>query len=118
VREFHEEMMAEMKTNQKRPEAKIEASSEKLEALREKMLTGQKEMKALLVACIDKMEANAEEIKSVAENQEVSNEEAAVETVGALEDRYGNRYLAVGCRRQPNKRTQGFPQELAVPSDG
>jgi hypothetical protein len=38
---------------------------------------------------------------------ENSNEEAAVETVGALKDRHENRYLAVGRRPQPKKRTQG-----------
>jgi hypothetical protein len=33
--------------------------------------------------------------------------EAAVETIGALDCRYGDRHLAVGRRRQPKKRTQG-----------
>jgi hypothetical protein len=32
------------------------------------------------------LEANPEEIEAVAEHQEVSNEEATVETLGALED--------------------------------
>jgi hypothetical protein len=42
--------------------------------------------------------AGLEEMKSVAENQEVPKEEAAVETVGAL-DRNADRHLAVGrCR--------------------
>jgi hypothetical protein len=49
----------------------------------------------------------AEEVKSVSENQEVPNEDAAVETTGALEDRYGDRNLAVGRRRQPKKPTRG-----------
>jgi hypothetical protein len=39
-------------------------------------------------------------MKSVAEQQEVPKEEAAVETIGALEDRCGDRHLALGRRRQ------------------
>jgi hypothetical protein len=35
-------------------------------------------------------EANPVEIESESENQEVCKEEAAVETIGALEDRYGD----------------------------
>jgi hypothetical protein len=46
-------------------------------------------------------------MKSAAENQEVPNYEATVETIGALEDQYVDRNLAVGRRRQPKKRTQG-----------
>jgi hypothetical protein len=48
---------------------------------------------------------------------EDSNEEAAVETVGALKDRHENRHLAVGRSRQPKKRTQsvgGSWQKLAA----
>jgi hypothetical protein len=54
------------------------------------------------------VEANPEEMKSIAENQEVPKEGAAVETNGALEDRQGNRHLAIRRRRQPMKRTQGY----------
>jgi hypothetical protein len=42
-----------------------------------------------------------EEIESESEHLEVPKEETAVE------DRCGDRYLAVGRRRQPKKRTQG-----------
>jgi hypothetical protein len=38
--------------------------------------------------------------------QEVPKEEAAVETIRALEDRYGNQHLAIG-RQQPKKWIQG-----------
>jgi hypothetical protein len=38
-------------------------------------------MMTILEACLEKMEENPEEIKSVAENQEVPNEEAAVDTI-------------------------------------
>jgi hypothetical protein len=47
------------------------------------------------------MEANPEEMKSI----EVPKEYAAVEALGALEDRYGGRHLAVRRSRQPKKRT-------------
>jgi hypothetical protein len=45
------------------------------------------------------LEAKRENSEAVAENQE----EAAVETIGALEDRYWDRHLALGRRRQPKK---------------
>jgi hypothetical protein len=41
------------------------------------------------------MEANPEEIQVVMERQNVSNEEAAVELVGALKDQSGTSNLAV-----------------------
>jgi hypothetical protein len=45
------------------------------------------------------MEPNAEELKFVAQQPEVLKEEAAVEAVGILEDRYGDWHLAEDCRR-------------------
>jgi uncharacterized protein YecA (UPF0149 family) len=36
--------------------------------------------------CLEKREANTGEIEAIAEHQEIPNEEAAVETTGALED--------------------------------
>jgi hypothetical protein len=41
------------------------------------------------------MEENPEEMKSVAEHQEVPKEEAAIEMIGALKDRSVDRRLAV-----------------------
>lgn len=38
--------------------------------------------------------------KSVAEHQEVPSEESAVKIIEVLEDRYGDRHLAVGRRRE------------------
>jgi hypothetical protein len=67
----------------------------------------QEEMKAMLDACLEKMEANPEEQKSVAVHEEIPKEEAAGETFGALKKRHEDRYLAVGRRRKPKKRTQG-----------
>jgi hypothetical protein len=62
------------------------------------------------------MVANSGELQSVAVHQEVYKEEAAVETIGALEDRYGDRHLDVGQRRQPKKRIRDdseFRQKIA-----
>jgi hypothetical protein len=53
------------------------------------------------------LEVNPEEIESESEHQGVPKEEAAVETIGALEDRYVDQHLAVGRHRQPKRRTQG-----------
>jgi hypothetical protein len=53
------------------------------------------------------LEANREKLKAIAEQREVPQKEAPVEMIGALEDRYGDRHLAVGRRRQPKKWTQG-----------
>jgi hypothetical protein len=46
--------------------------------------------------------------------QDVSNEEAAVETIGTLVERYEDWHLAVRRRRQPKKRTQanGVPGRI------
>jgi hypothetical protein len=52
------------------------------------------------------MEENSEEMKSLAGHQEDSKEEATVETIGTLENRCGDRRLAVRRRGQPKKRTQ------------
>jgi hypothetical protein len=51
------------------------------------------------------LEANAIEIESESEHHEVPEEEAMVETIGALEDQYGDRHLAVGHCRQSKKQT-------------
>jgi hypothetical protein len=52
-------------------------------------------------------EANLSGDKSASVHQEVPKEKAAAETVKALKKRYRDRHLAVGRRRQLNKRTQG-----------
>jgi hypothetical protein len=45
-------------------------------------------MNAMLDACLEKKMANLEEMKSVADHEEVSKEEVAVEMIGALKDRH------------------------------
>jgi hypothetical protein len=81
----------------------------------EKTKVSLEEMEAAVVVfeeCSDKMdtmdfEPSQEKPDTVAEHQEVSKDEVAVEIIGALEDRYGNWHLAVGRCRQPKKWTQG-----------
>jgi hypothetical protein len=41
------------------------------------------------------MKTSLEEIKFLVEHQKVPNEEAVVETIGALKDRHGDRYLSI-----------------------
>jgi hypothetical protein len=53
------------------------------------------------------LETNQEEIESEAEHEVVPEEEAAMETFGALKERYGDRHLAVRRHSQPKKRIQG-----------
>jgi hypothetical protein len=53
------------------------------------------------------VEANPKEIESESAHHIVPMEEAAVKTIGALEDQYGDRYLAIRRRQQPKKWTQG-----------
>jgi hypothetical protein len=67
---------------------------------------GHKEMKAHQESIMALMKAGLEEMKSIAEHQDVPKE-ATVETIGAVENRYGDWHLAVGCHRQPKKWTQG-----------
>jgi hypothetical protein len=118
----------ERKANQDRLEGKIKASDEKFEVLQEEMKTqigclaskmdthhertmgSQEELMAMMKAteaCLEKAEANPEEKEAIAEQQEVPNEEAAVEIIGALEDRCRDRCVAVRRQEQPKKWTQG-----------
>jgi hypothetical protein len=76
---------------------------------------GLEEVKAL------DLEASPEEVEVVVEHQKAPDEEAAMETIGALEDRYGDRCLTVRCRRQLKKWNQGdggLHQKVAVPCNG
>jgi hypothetical protein len=54
------------------------------------------------------LEANPEAAEVVVERQEVRNEEAVVDTVGALEDRYEDGNLVVWRSLQVKKRAQGI----------
>jgi hypothetical protein len=85
TKDCHEVMKARIEPNQKRREAKSTIDVEESKAT--------------------DLEANSEEIQPELMHQAVPKEEA--EIMGALEDRYWNWHLPVGCRRQPNKWTQG-----------
>jgi hypothetical protein len=64
-------------------------------------------------ACLESKELAPEEMAKTAAHPEVPNEEAAVETIGALKDRH----LTVERRRQPKKWTQidgGSRKKLAA----
>jgi hypothetical protein len=87
---------------------KMDSHHEKFMAIKK---AGHERIEAMMEACLEKTEAtdlgaNPEEIKSVVEHQKASKEETLVEIIGALEDRYGNRYLALRRRRQLRKLTQ------------
>jgi hypothetical protein len=53
------------------------------------------------------LETNQEKSEAVTEKQDAPKEEAAVETIRALDDLYADRHLAAGRCRQHRKRTQG-----------
>jgi N-acetylglutamate synthase-like GNAT family acetyltransferase len=107
-----------MRTFQERMETKMDVNQEKMVNRQEKMKAqaasfasqisaNQEELKAMLNACLEKMEANPGELHSIAVHQKLCKEEAAVETIEAMEDRYGDWHLAVGCHQEPKKGTQG-----------
>jgi hypothetical protein len=85
----HKEMMAQMKVHHEEIMAIMGADRGKTKAYPEKR------------------EAIPEEMKYVAEHQEVPKEEAAVDTIGAPEDQHGDRRLAVRRLGQPKKQTHG-----------
>jgi hypothetical protein len=92
-------MRAEIKAAHEKMMVIIKAGLEEMEAAME---TNKGEVNATDFA------SNPKEKEAVEKHQDVLNEEAAMETIGTLEDRYGDRHLAVGCCRQPKKRTHGY----------
>jgi hypothetical protein len=74
-------MMARMDSRVEKMEAAVDAFEERFKKM---------DIKDLM--------ANREKSEIVVEQQEVPKEEAAVKTIRALEDRYGDRHLAVRCR--------------------
>jgi hypothetical protein len=75
----HNEMMAVMK-----------ASLEKMKAYQEKVQTKMEVCPVRMEANHEELETNLEETEAVTEPQEVSNEEAAMETIRSLKDRSGH----------------------------
>jgi hypothetical protein len=87
----------EMEQMMQRLLAEIRTNPEEMEA-------GHEELMAIMKTT--DLETNREKSECGSEHLEVPKEEAAVETIGALVDRHGDRHLAVWHRRQPKKRTQ------------
>jgi hypothetical protein len=97
-----------MKINQARLEVEMDSKLEKLIGIMEDC---QEMITAVMEACLEKtvvtdLGANPQEVRSVAEHQELLKEQAAMEIIGALENPYGERHLSAGRRRQPKKHTQ------------
>jgi hypothetical protein len=92
----HEMLMAKLDAHHERMRASVNAWRRETTACQEATETNQ-----------ENMEANPEEIKPVAEHEEVSKEEAAVETGRALKKRPRIRHLAAGRRGNPKERTKG-----------
>jgi hypothetical protein len=56
------------------------------------------------------LEVNWDKLGYVVEQQDVPKEDTTVETIRTLEDRYGDRHLAVGHHWQPKKRWWVFEE--------
>jgi hypothetical protein len=117
-------LLAEIRTNQENMDVKLKEMKAGQKHLKEEMQAdhhkelmvimkaSQEKIEAMVEVCLEKtelmdLEANPEIIESESEQQEVPKEEATVETIGALEDPYGNRHLAIGSHRQLKEQTQG-----------
>jgi hypothetical protein len=99
----HEEVMAIMETNQEKMMAKLDARHERMVTRMDSQLENRE-------ACLEKtevveLEANPEETETESEHQEVPNEEAAVETVGAP---IGGPVTGRGMRNTRKSRTMGY----------
>jgi hypothetical protein len=64
-------------------------------------------MEACLGKTVTDLEANPEKKESVVVHEEVPKEETAVETFGALKERYWDRHIAVRRRDLPKKTDPG-----------
>jgi hypothetical protein len=99
-----ERLQAEMRTNREEMGAGQGLRKEEMRAgqelLKEEMMSKldahHERMTAKMISWIEEMEASPEKSDAVAEHEEVPKEEAMVEAIGALEDRYGYRHLDVG----------------------
>jgi NAD+--asparagine ADP-ribosyltransferase len=114
--EIMDAWLEEMKTWGKKKttcQKAMKACLKKAKANPDKTMAGLKEMEVavdVLEETFDKMdvadlEVNREKSKVVAVHQEIPNEEAEVETVGALETRNGDWRLAARLRGWQKKRT-------------
>jgi hypothetical protein len=91
--------------------AEIKTIREKIDTNHEKMETNQEEVDTFL----EKMKANPGELQCVAVHQKVPNEEATVETIGALEEQYGG---AANSQRNGPRAMVGSGRSWPLPADG
>jgi hypothetical protein len=93
--ELKEEMLAKMETSQERMDAKLDAHHERMMARMDSQLEKMKAAVDVFEERLNKMdtmdsEANREKSGAIAEQHDASKEEAAVETIGALKECYGD----------------------------
>jgi hypothetical protein len=96
----HEEWMAAVKDSQERMEALLDVSLEMTEVF------------------LEKIEANQGKVEI---KMEASLEKAMVETIRALDDRYGDQHLTIGRRQQLKKQPRtmvGPRRSWPPPADG
>jgi hypothetical protein len=93
-REKLDKMDVAMKAGQEKMDTRIETGQEQMEA---RIKTGLEEMNAT------ESEANERKMESMVEHWVVPNEDATEETIGALEDLFGDQQPAVRCQN-PLKR--------------
>jgi hypothetical protein len=101
IQNNQEKMMAKLDAHHERMTARIDSQIEKMEAAVNVFEERLNKMDAT------DLEANRGKLEDVAEQQDIPKEDDMVKIIGTLEDRYGERHLAIGCSRQPKKQTQG-----------
>jgi hypothetical protein len=111
VREFHEEMKAEMRTIQ----ADTDVTLKEMKANQLEMIANMDAWKEGMEVCVGKLEANRKKSDAVVEHHEVPNEEAAVETTGTWKGRCEDQGQTVGSQNPLKRQTkdnvvQGAPK--------
>jgi hypothetical protein len=101
VSQEHQEegMLAKMETNQERMDPKLDAHHKWIIARMDSQLVKMEATVDVFEERFNKMDTTDLE----AEQQDTPKEEAAVESIEALEDRCWNQHLAIGCLRQLKK---------------
>jgi hypothetical protein len=99
------EMLAEIKADQGRMEAKMDANHKKMMALLD--AHHERTMASLGKTEATNFKANPEEMESVMEHREVPNEEVAVKSSATIKRRHRGWKPAAGRRGKPKKMTRG-----------
>jgi hypothetical protein len=114
MEQMMERMLAKMDSFQAKMDANHEEMMTKLYAYHERMKASVNAWRKETMACqeatevySDKMEADAEEMKSVAEQEKDPKEDATVETGRAPNKQHRGWHLATGHRSQLEERTRG-----------